>query len=58
MRYVIFVMLCGASAGNDLVTQMQLYSWVGVIITAYDLIMITRNSIWRFNLIVKPEHRV
>jgi len=32
--------------------------WVGVIITAYDLIMITRNSIWRFNLIVKPEHRV
>lgn len=32
--------------------------WLGVIITAYDVIMITRNSIWRFNLIVKPEHRV
>ena len=58
MRYVIFVMLSGASAGKDLMTQMQLYSWEGVIITAYDLIMITRNSIWRFNLIVEPEHRV
>ncbi|ATA27067.1 hypothetical protein BIY26_13280 [Brenneria goodwinii] len=32
--------------------------WVGVIITAYDLAMITLNSVRRFNLIVKPEHRV
>ncbi len=34
MRYVIFVMLSGASAGKDLVTQMQLYSWEGMIIIA------------------------
>jgi len=33
-------------------------SWLGVLITAYDVITITRKSIWRYNLIVKPEHRV
>lgn len=32
--------------------------WIGVAITAYDLTTITYNSIRRFNLIVKPEHRV
>ncbi|NIF21277.1 MULTISPECIES: STM2901 family protein [Pantoea] len=32
--------------------------WLGVAITAYDVTKITWNSIKRFNLIVKPEHRV
>ncbi|MFE8103266.1 hypothetical protein RBA71_17495 [Brenneria goodwinii] len=31
--------------------------WIGVAITAYDLSMITWNSVRRYNLIVKPEHR-
>ncbi|MCG8710966.1 hypothetical protein JHU04_004290 [Brenneria sp. 4F2] len=31
--------------------------WIGVVITAYDLTMITWNSVNRYNLIVKLEHR-
>lgn len=31
--------------------------WIGVVITAYDLTMITYHSINRYNLLVKPEHR-
>ncbi len=58
MRYVIFVMLRGASAGKDLVTQMQLYSWVGVIIIALRPAYDHSEQHMRFNLIGKPEHRV
>lgn len=32
--------------------------WIGVAITAYDISMITRNSIRRYNLMVHREHRV